>query len=196
MTYINVPSSSVLGPPHTNLTFYESLSYNYRPTGQQLKDVVRDLAHQITRGTLSSPGAIILDLDVNNLIIFSEDQYLLMVHKLASYIYHIKKKGIETIWVDMAAVPPLNLTKIDKSGPHRHASNSGTNALNFFTYETLTRAGATYIPQWRLTDGWRNDLVCPGETHSMCFNKTPSESPRITPPGHATAQLIMQNLCH
>ena len=194
MTYLHIEGSESLAPPHANITLQETMHYRYLPGGVTLKHALRAFAHEVENRNIRAPGLLILDMDVNNLIRYSADEYLLLIHKISSYVSHIVQSGIRVVWVDIAAVPSLNSTR-EEAGKFKHVSNAVVNAVNFYAFETMTRVGAAYVQQWRFTNAWRDELICPGRTHTMCFNNVMYDEPYVTAAGHATAQYLINVAC-
>ena len=131
-----------------------------------------------------APPLIIISIGEWPIVSRPIGDYLLSMDGIISILKTIQRYGSKVIWQEMIAVK------------HKDAMNRPSNyligAMNYYICSRLAKADIPCVPYWKYTMPWADDLLCPGNTHTMCYEKGYLE---VLPPGHMASQYLLQVAC-
>ena len=132
------------------------------------------------------PKLLLLDLGIWPIISRPLVDYVLAMRDISYVLKIITEMGTTVIWQPMPSVPK-NPFKI-----RADISNHLIGALNYYVCSKIRAvAGVECSPNWRLSLAWSNEMLCPGNSHTMCFIKTFD----VTPPGRVTSEYSIKSAC-
>ena len=132
------------------------------------------------------PNLLFLDQGIWPIISRPIVDYVLAMRDLSYVLKIITEMGTTVIWQPIPSLPKNPFTiRADISNPL-------VGALNYYVCSKFRAvAGVDCSPNWRLSLAWSNELICPGESHTMCFLKTFD----VTPPGRVTSDYTIKHAC-
>ena len=129
---------------------------------------------------------LVLDLGIWPIISRPLVDYILAIQDISYVLKQVARSGASVVFQPMGALPqnPFQI--------RADISNHLVGALNYYVCEKLEKvASITCSPNWKLSLSWSNDLVCPGNSHTMCFN----DEFLVTPPGRVTSDMTLKHVC-
>ena len=132
------------------------------------------------------PSLMLVNLGIWPLLSRPLVDYVLGLNNIINDLRILVEMGTRVSWQPMPALPKEALSFRPDISNHLVA------ALNYYTCKELQeKAGVDCSVNWRASLAWSSDLICPTNTHTMCFQ----ENFNVLPPGRVSSEQILKNIC-
>ena len=132
------------------------------------------------------PKLLLLDQGIWPIISRPLTDYVLAMRDLSYLLKIITEMGTTVIWQPIPSLPK------NPFAIRADISNALVGALNYYVCSKFRAvAGVECSPNWRLSLAFSNELICPGNSHTMCFLETFN----VTPPGRVVSEYTIKHAC-
>ena len=133
-----------------------------------------------------SSSLLVINTGVWQLLTRPLVDYMAGIEKIVQHLRVLSNMGIKIVWQQLPAMP-------NNAYAFRwDISNHVIAALNHHTCNRLRDVvGVTCSGNFVTSLAWSEELLCPGRTHTMCFQ----ENFNVLPPGRVASQMILKNIC-